>query len=90
MTLKEKIEFIDDFLARCEDWMHGDDGIDVTEARKHLIDIEKHLEPSPSTECAMHDVVGQSEQLPNVQCTVCGRTQEQMLKYKCSNSTCPH
>jgi hypothetical protein len=35
-------------------------------------------------------VVGQSEQLPNVQCTVCGRTQEQMLKYKCTSSACPH
>jgi hypothetical protein len=35
-------------------------------------------------------VVGQSEQLPNVQCTVCGRIQEQMLKYKCTSSACPH
>ena len=35
-------------------------------------------------------VVGQSEQLPNVQCTVCGRAQEQLLKYKCTSSACPH
>lgn len=36
------------------------------------------------------NVVEQSELLPNVQCTVCGRTQEQMLKYKCTSSACPH
>lgn len=40
MTLKEKIDFIDDFLARCEDWMHDEDGEDVTKCRKLLIDIE--------------------------------------------------
>lgn len=36
------------------------------------------------------NVAGRSEQLPNVQCAVCSRRQEQMLKYKCPNSACPH
>jgi len=41
-------------------------------------------------QCNIANVVWRSDQLPNVQCTVCGKTQEQMLKYKCISSACPH
>lgn len=41
--MKEKIEFIDDFLMRCEDWMHGQDGEDVTKSRKYLEEIKRIL-----------------------------------------------
>lgn len=44
MNIEEKIEFIDDFLMRCEDWMHGKDGKDVTLSRHYLIDVRKYLE----------------------------------------------
>lgn len=38
--MDDKFDFIDDFLARCEDWMHGDDGSDCTRARKVLGEIK--------------------------------------------------
>ena len=56
--MDEKIEFIDDFLMRCEDWMHGEDGKDVTLCRKYLIEIREQVK-----NCSIPDVVGQSEQL---------------------------
>ena len=31
--MEEKFEFIEDFLTRCEDWMHGEDGENVTKAK---------------------------------------------------------
>lgn len=42
--MKEKIEFIDDFLLRCEDWMHGKDGEDVTKCRKYLEEIKSVID----------------------------------------------
>lgn len=41
--MEEKFEFIDDFLARCEDWMHKEDGNDVTVARKYLNEIRQQI-----------------------------------------------
>jgi len=40
----EKLEFIDEFLTRCEDWMHGQDGTDVTMCRKYINEILNQLE----------------------------------------------
>ena len=39
---------------------------------------------------SLSSVVEQSKELTNNQCTLCGRTQEQLLKYKCTSSACPH
>ena len=41
MTNKEKLEFIDDILMRLEDYIHGEDGDDITTARSFLIDLNK-------------------------------------------------
>ena len=41
MTIQENFDFIDDFLSRCEDWMHGDDGEDCTKSRKYLAQIKE-------------------------------------------------
>ena len=41
--MKDKLDFIDDFLASCEDWMHGEDGKDVTICRKYLGEISQQL-----------------------------------------------
>lgn len=38
--INEKIDFIDEFLAKCEDWMHGQDGQDVTRCRKNLDELK--------------------------------------------------
>lgn len=62
--MKEKIEFIDDFLMRCEDWMHGQDGEDVTKCRKYLIEIRGQVK-----NCSIPIVVGRSEQLPCGECS---------------------
>jgi hypothetical protein len=37
--IEEKLAFIDEFLARCEDWMHGEEGDDVSECRRHIREI---------------------------------------------------
>jgi hypothetical protein len=42
--MEEKFEFIDDFLKYCEDWMHGQDGDDVTKCRSLLTEIQKEFE----------------------------------------------
>jgi len=41
--MEDKIEFIDDFLMRCEDWMHGEDGNDVTICRKYINEIREQV-----------------------------------------------
>ena len=41
--MEEKIEFIDEFLATCEDWMHGKEGDDVTKCRKYLAEVGAEL-----------------------------------------------
>ena len=43
MDIKENIDFVDDFLMRCEDWLHGEDGMDCTIARKKLSEILEQL-----------------------------------------------
>lgn len=43
MTQEEKLEFIDEFLASCEDWMHGKQGEDVTKCRKYLDELKQEL-----------------------------------------------
>jgi hypothetical protein len=43
MKMEEKIEFIDEFLATCEDWMHGKEGDDVTKCRKYLAEVGAEL-----------------------------------------------
>jgi hypothetical protein len=45
-TMEDKFDLIDDFLTRCEDWMHGDDGDDCTKARRALIDIKQYFDLS--------------------------------------------
>lgn len=49
--MEDKIEFIDDFLMRCEDWMHGEDGKDVTICRKYLSELQKQVK-----NCSIPDV----------------------------------
>jgi hypothetical protein len=58
MTNEEKIDFIDTFLSQCEDYMHGQDGKDVTLSRKYLREIAEQVKNS----VVLDDVVGQSEQ----------------------------
>lgn len=41
--MEDKIDFIDDFLMRCEDWLHGEDGEDVTTCRAYLMEIKNKL-----------------------------------------------
>ena len=43
MTNKEKIDFIDDFLANEENYCHGEDGENCTLSRKYLRELEKQL-----------------------------------------------
>jgi hypothetical protein len=44
MNTREKLDFIDEFLMRCEDWMHGQDGVDVTTCRIYLMEIQVELD----------------------------------------------
>jgi hypothetical protein len=46
MTNEEKIDFIDTFLSQCEDYMHGQDGKDVTLSRRYLREIAKQVKNS--------------------------------------------
>lgn len=46
MTNEEKIDFIDTFLSQCEDYMHGEDGKDVTLSRKYLREIAEQVKNS--------------------------------------------
>ena len=41
--MDEKIEFIDEFLAKHEDFMHGKDGDDITKCRKYLNELTTQL-----------------------------------------------
>jgi len=41
--MEEKFEFIEDFLTRCEDWMHGEDGENVTKAKKYLLEVQEQI-----------------------------------------------
>lgn len=43
MTNEEKIIEIDEFLQRCEDWMHGEDSKTVTRCRKLLFQLNDEL-----------------------------------------------
>lgn len=80
-NMEDKIEFIDDFLMRCEDWMHGEDGKDVTLCRKYLSELQEQVK-----NCSILDVVGRSEQLCDctdpceetlaMRCTGCGNLTE--------------
>jgi len=43
MTTIDYLEEIDETLSRWEDYFHGQEGIDVTEARSNLDKIRKQL-----------------------------------------------
>lgn len=47
--IEDKIDFIDEFLARCEDWMHGKDGDDVTVCRKYINEIQNQVKNSSAS-----------------------------------------
>jgi hypothetical protein len=53
--MEEKIDFIDEFLATCEDWMHGKEGDDVTKCRKYLDEISIELKKLniPAVSCSV-------------------------------------
>lgn len=42
MDFTDKLKFIDDVLARVEDWVHGQDGADITLARSYCLEIMTH------------------------------------------------
>lgn len=76
MNTLDYIEKIDDILASYEDWMHGQDGEDCTNARFYLREVKKQL---------LINVVSQQRELvcpagyyPNhastgLECVHCGR-----------------
>jgi len=71
MTNEERFEFIDDFLRRCEDWMHNEDGRDVTLSRKYLLELQKQGQKLPIAD------VGETldplcQQIGMNRCDVCG------------------
>ena len=75
--MEEKIEFIDEFLASCEDWMHGKEGDDVTKCRKYLAEVGAELK-----KLRVADVVGRSEQFN------CGKQRvygEEQCKKQCND-----
>ena len=46
IEFEEKIEFIENFLTSCEEWMHGDVGDDCTKARVYLTEIYNQIQNS--------------------------------------------
>jgi len=50
MTLQEKIDYIDEFLTYCEDWMHGDDSNTCTKSRKYLNDVRIEIQKNQENE----------------------------------------
>lgn len=49
MTTEQKIEFISDCLTRWEDWMHGEDAVDVGQCRIYLDKVKSELERKRDT-----------------------------------------
>jgi hypothetical protein len=56
MTIQEKIEFIDEFLAGLEDWMKGQESDSVSKCRTYLNDL-KEMEQTLSLDVANEDTI---------------------------------
>jgi uncharacterized protein YbaR (Trm112 family) len=76
MKTLEYVEEIDETLSRWEDYFHGQEGIDLTEARNNLDKIRKQL--------ILSDVVGQSGHLVCEKCKT-AYTKEELEVGHCFN-----
>jgi hypothetical protein len=45
MSIQEKLESVDDFLARIEDYAHGEEGAEASKCRGLLSEVVKDLPP---------------------------------------------
>lgn len=70
--MEEKLEYIDDFLASCEDWMHGEQGKTCTQARQYLYELKRLLnDNSKDCECRFAYLIPNGGGL--MECSTCGK-----------------